>query len=115
MGNGNQVMLIKKATIQPDGCEELTLSYFVCQLTGLEGEVLYALRVDKRCPDNVIIEREETPPLTGSLAEIATLAETFAVGTVPPCVLLEMVDEWFESSFPSCKHAAREENVITGL
>jgi len=115
MGISNQAILIRKATIQPDESELLTLEYHVCLLTGPEGEVLYGLRVDKRCQRNNLIEREETPALTGSMAEAKALAEKFADGTVPPCVLLEMVDEWYESSFPSSKHAAREKDVVAGF
>lgn len=115
MSDSNNTIAIAQTTIQPDDGGILALEYFVCLLTGQEGEVLYGLRVDKRHPGGELIEREETPALTGSLAEITALAETFAAGTVPPCVLLEMVDEWYESSFPSCKHTAREENAAVGF
>ena len=111
----NQAILIAQTTIRPDEGEALALEYFVCMQTGSEDEVLYGLRVDKRHPDGGLIEREETPALTGSLAEAKTLAETFAAGSVPPCVLLEMVDEWYESSLPSCKHTAGEENFAAGF
>ena len=111
----DQAILTAKATINPDESEALALEYFVCMQTGSEDEVLYGLRVDKRHLDGGLIEREETPALTGSLAEAKALAETFAAGTVPPSVLLEMVDEWHESSLPSCKHTTGEENFAAGF
>ena len=96
----NQVIAIAHATICPDnGPDEgklLALEYSLRCITGSEGEDLYGLRVDKRYPSGVLIEREETSALTGSLDEATALAEAFATGTVPPCVLLEMVDEWHE-------------------
>ncbi|MCL2360613.1 MAG: DUF6514 family protein [Defluviitaleaceae bacterium] len=108
MRNCNNVIAIAQATIQPDGGEQVALGYFLCQHTGPEGEILYGLRVDKRHLEGGLIEREETPPLTGSLADATAMAEAFAKGTVPPCVLLEMVDEWYSQFFPSGIHAAGE-------
>ena len=101
MLSGNDSIAIAQATIHPDEDGVLTLEYYVCIFTGLEGEVLYGLRVDKRHQEGGLIEREETPPITGSLAEIKAMAERFAAGTVPPCVLLEIIDEWYETSFAS--------------
>jgi len=73
----------------------MTLKYFLCCFTGPEGEALYGLRVDMHNPLGDLLEREETEALTGSKDEITVLAEAFAAGTVMPCVLKEMVAEWF--------------------
>jgi hypothetical protein len=63
---------------------------------------LYGLRVDK-CPEenSQPIETEMTPALTASHAEMLTMARVFAKGSVPPCVLLEMADEWFMQRSPA--------------
>ena len=103
MRNCDQVMTIAHATIHPEDGEPLVLEYFLRLLTGQEDEVLYGLRVDKRTPGGMLLEREETPALTGSLEDATTLAKTFAKGTVPPCVLLEMVDEWYDIVSPPVK------------
>jgi len=89
------VIPIAQATVQPDDGKVVELEYFVRCITGPEGEALYGLRVDKRQPGGDLIEREETEALTGSIDEATVLAEAFAEGTVMPCVLLEMVEEWF--------------------
>ena len=94
-----QIIPIAKATIQPEDGGQLLLDYALRCVTGPEGETLYGLRVDKRFPNGVLVEREETPGLTGSLEEASNLAEIFAAGTVPPCVLLEMVAEYYQPMF----------------
>jgi len=112
MRNCNKVIAIARTTINPEEGEPAALEYSLCQKEGLEGEILYSLRVDKRNLGGELIEREETPPLTGSLADAIACAEAFAKGTVPPAVLLEMIDEWydsyFESDFPTSIHSAGE-------
>jgi len=96
MNTSITIIPVAKATIQPEDSELLVLDYALRLIPGPEGEALYGLRVDKRSSDGVLLEREETPILTGSLEEAKALAETFAAGTVPPCVLLEMVAEYYE-------------------
>jgi len=95
MSRVSNVIAVAQATIHPEGGELAALEYFLRCFTGPEGEILYGLRVDKRHPGGDLIEREETEALTGSLHEVTVLAEAFAAGTVTPCVLLEMVEEWF--------------------
>lgn len=115
MCSNKQVTAIAKATIHPDEGGPLVLEYFLCHFTGEEGEALYGLRVDKRSPNGVLIEREDTPALTGSLDDATSLANTFAKGTVPPCVLNEMVDEWLNLLFPSSIHTTRKNYVAASL
>ena len=110
-----QVIAVTQAIIRPDEGGSLLLEYFLRLWTGQEDEVLYGLRVDKRSPDGVLIEREETPALTGSIEEATALAKRFAKGTVPPCVLLEMVDEWYgDLGIPSSIHSTGEECITEG-
>jgi len=91
----NNVNPVAQATIHPEGGELMELEYFLRSYTGPEGETLYGMRVDMRHPGGDLIEREETQALSGSMADVAELVEAFAAGTVPPCVLHEMVTEWF--------------------
>ena len=93
----NSIIPISKATISPDNEKKSILEYSLRCITGSEGENLYGLRVDKRCLNGKLLQREETPALTNMLSEATALAEAFTTGTVPPCVLLEMVDEWYSS------------------
>jgi len=101
MRDCNKAIAIAQTTIQPDDGEQVGLEYYLCQQVGVEGETLYSLRVDKRHMNGGLIEREETPALTGSLTDATAMAEAFARGTVPPSVLLEMVDEWYTTFFSS--------------
>ena len=94
----NQTIAVAQATIHPDDGELSVLDYSLRCTTGPEGETLYRLRVDKRCPNGNLKEREETAAITSSLDEAMALAKAFAAGTVPPCVLLEMVDDWLNAS-----------------
>ena len=91
----SNIIPVAKTTIQPDDSEPAVLEYYLRCFTGPEEEVLYGLRVDMRHPDGDLLQREETDALTGSMAEVRALAEAFTEGTVMPCVLREMVDEWF--------------------
>ena len=108
MKHRNADIAIATATIRPEGSELLNLEYTLFNVTGQEGEVLYALRVDKRSANGNLLEREETHGLTGSLEDATAMAKAFAAGTVPPCVLLEMVEEWEHPYF----HTSREENTM---
>jgi len=99
MNNCTQITPIAKAIIHPEDDDQVALEYAVRCIVGPEGETLYGLRVDKRSLAGVLIEREETPGLTGSMDEATVLAETFAAGTVPPCVLLEMVADYYVPVF----------------
>ena len=85
---------ITQAKVTTDNEKTLVLEYSLRCINGSGGGELYGLRVDKRSPTGALLEREETPALTDSRVEAIALAEAFAAGTVPPCVLLEMVDEW---------------------
>ncbi|MCL2405974.1 MAG: DUF6514 family protein [Defluviitaleaceae bacterium] len=91
----DNINLIAKATVQPDEGGQLALEYFLRCYTGPEGEALYGMRIDMRNPSGNLIEREETKALSGSKEDITVLVEAFAEGTVMPCTLHEMVEEWF--------------------
>lgn len=100
----NQVHLterVAEAVIQPSDGENYILVYFVQTLPTLHDGDVYALRVDKLSRDGVQLEREETCAVTSSKNEALTMARAFARGTVPPCVLLEMADEWLSQTEPA--------------
>ena len=94
----SEVINIASTVIQPEDYDALNLVYSLRKLSGPDGEELFALRVDKRTLSGTLIEREETPAITGSLDDATAIANAFAAGTVPPCVLLELVDEWYGSA-----------------
>ena len=106
MKHRNTDIPIATASIHPEDSDVLSLEYTLLCVAGQEGENLYALRVDMRSPEGILLEREETPGFTGSLEDATAMANAFAAGTVPPCVLLEMTKEW---NHPYSR-AAREES-----
>ena len=89
------IIPVSQEIIYPDNGELLSLEYFLRCYYGPEGETLYGMRIDMRYPGGDLLEREETPALSASIADIAVLTEAFAEGTVMPGNLLEMIDEWF--------------------
>ena len=95
-GNINTIP-ITQVRFSTDKDHLLILEYSLRCVAGPQGEDLYGLRVDKRNQEGLLLEREETPAFTNSHSEATALAKTFAVGTVPPCVLLEMLDEWYST------------------
>jgi len=108
MSNSSREIAIAKAAIHPEGREVLNLEYTLLRVAGPEGESLYALRVDMRSAGGILLEREETAGLTGSLDDATAMAKAFAEGTVPPCVLLEMVEEWEHPYF----HISRDKSRL---
>jgi hypothetical protein len=77
-----------------DGCE-YQLSYYIRIFSSETDGQSYALRVDKlEQPGGRILESCGTPAFTDDLETIKRMADAFAEGQVPPCVLIEMCDEW---------------------
>ena len=93
---------IAERTIQTEDGNSWILEYSLRSVLSGYGEALYGLRVDKRCMGGTLHEREETPAITASLDDATALAWKFVEGTVPPCVLLEMTDEWFDGVTINC-------------
>ena len=85
---------ISEATVQNDDGLLWIFVYFLQTIKTERNEHFYALRVDKLSRDGVLLEREETCAFTDNKEEALAMANAFARGTVPPCVLLEMTDEW---------------------
>ena len=83
---------VAKTTIQTDSGEKWALEYFL--QIWRDGSEFFGLRVEKSTLEGVIVEREETPAITDSRQSAMDIAKAFAAGSVPPSVLLEMVDEW---------------------
>ena len=101
-------MAIAKVCFQPEGSEASILEYTLRSIAGPEGEVLYALRVDRHCKCcGSLLESAETPGLTGSLKDATVIAKAFAEGSVPPSALIDVTEEW-DPAF----YAAREKHAV---
>ena len=94
MQNSKREIVIAKANFQPTGRELCHLEYALLTVAGPEGEELYAIRVDMRSACGILLEREESPGITGSLEDATVMATAFANGSVPPYFLMDMVEEW---------------------
>ena len=108
------VIAIANVKLYPEEGEPWILEYFLRTTHGPKGGLAYGIRVDKRRIDGALLEREETPGITSSLDDATKLAKIFAQGTVPPCVLHEMVDECQELFLPPCEHATWKQYVTMG-
>jgi len=95
---------ITEVTIQLENGTQWILVYYIHAMPAHDGGEVYALRVDKLSRDGVLLEKAETYALTESKKEALTMVNAFAKGTVPPCTLLEMADDW---EFPTVGAAAR--------
>jgi hypothetical protein len=73
--------------------EGYTLIYYLRAFPAQEGTA-YGLRVDKSTPEGVLLEREETPAVLADISHAMRMAGAFAAGTVMPCTLLEMADDY---------------------
>ena len=92
--NGLQEEIIASNTIQQDDGKEWLLDYYLQTYECLGSGTLYGMRVDKSTPLGVLVDSEETFATTDSRSDALAMIDAFARGTVPPSVLLEMVDEW---------------------
>lgn len=90
---------ITEVTIQHQNGDQWILVYYLRAINTQEGDV-YALRVDKLSRDGILLEKAETFGLTASKKEAMHMAMAFAKGTVPPCVLLEVADEYIMQNEP---------------
>jgi hypothetical protein len=74
---------------------EYQLSYYIRMFNSSTDGHSYALRVDKHDkPGGRVIESSDTPAFTDEYEKVKRMADAFAEGQVPPCVLIEMCDEW---------------------
>ena len=70
------------------------LHYYLQSVETRGDNTLYGIKVEKSTLDGVLVESEETFATTESRDEALAMIEAFSRGTVPPSVLLEMVDDW---------------------
>ncbi|MCL2500586.1 MAG: DUF6514 family protein [Defluviitaleaceae bacterium] len=91
---------ISEVTVQHEnGMQWIFVYYLQAIPSHSEGE-LFAIRVDKLTRDGILLEKNETYPLTSSRREAMAMVKAFAKGTVPPSVLMEMADEWSMATQP---------------
>jgi hypothetical protein len=81
------------AAICGENGESWILTYYVHTFAANR----YGLRIDKCRETGQLAETETTPAFTDSHSEALTLARRFAQGSVPPCTLVEMTDEWLSA------------------
>ena len=91
---------ITELTIKQENGDTWVLTYYLTRYPGSEGEDLFGLQVNKCFPDGRLAESEETGAITDTRAQALEVVNAFAAGTVPPCTLLEMVDDWVFTSQP---------------
>ena len=92
---------VTQSAIHQDNGESWNLVYHLHFGTTEDGLEIYGLRIDKVGANGLVTESETTPAFTASKDEALAMARAFAAGTVPPCVLLEMADEWLNSALPT--------------
>ena len=92
---------ITQAVIHQDNGEQWNLFYHLHIGTTEDGLEVYGLRVDKADVNGLVAESETAHAFTASKDEAMAMAHAFAAGTVPPCVLLEMADEWLSAALPT--------------
>jgi len=73
------------------------LDYDLQAYESSDGTVLYGAKITKRSQNGAVAEQAETFALTENRNKAIAIQYYLASGLVPPCVLLEMVDEWFSN------------------
>ena len=87
------------ATVQmvaDDGSSRL-LKYYLQTYESSNGTELFGVRVDKLTLDDILSESAETFAITEDRNKALSIISFLANGNVPPCVLIDMVDEWFSN------------------
>jgi len=94
MGRHEQPQAITKRVSIENG-ETLFLDYRLQTYASTSNDVaLYGIKVCKR-NHQTIQEEAETYAITDCRNKAVAIMVYLSNGTVPPCVLMEMVDEWF--------------------
>ena len=70
------------------------LQYSVATYKRPSGAVLFGVRVDKLEQNGRLTESMETGIITDNHSRALEAIEYVAKGTVPPCTLVEIVDDW---------------------
>lgn len=83
-------------TVQCDEGKTWHFDYYLQTYTSSNNVELYGVKVCKR-GNAIVVEEAETFAITDSRDKAETILKYLAAGTVPPCVLIEMVDEWFSN------------------
>jgi len=86
-----------KAEMVVDEKVRWVLDYYVQSYQSSDGVDLYGIKVDKLDDEGIVVESSETFAITDDKNKAMSMLSFLANGSVPPCVLLEMVDEWFSS------------------
>jgi len=93
----NQNTLVETAEITTERGTTWKLSYYLQTYESSDGTKAFGIKVDKLSANDEIVEQAETFAITKDFYKARAITAYLAKGTVPPCVLLEMVDEWFSS------------------
>lgn len=95
MANSKGLSPAAKAEMVVDEKVKWILDYYVQSYQSSNGSELYGIKVDKLDEEGIIAESSETFAITDDKDKAMSMLSFLAKGSVPPCVLLEMVDEWF--------------------
>jgi len=71
------------------------LQYFLQTYQSTDETPMFGVRVEKLTQEGKLLESNETFAITASRDEALDIADYLAKGTVPPCVLMDLVEEWF--------------------
>jgi len=72
----------------------LVLEYYLQEYEHEEDPVRYGIKVNKSLSAGAVIESAESLALSCDRDEVLEILTYLANGTVPPCTLGEMIDEW---------------------
>jgi len=89
---------VATATMEADNGVTWLLEYYLQTYESSNGAELYGVKVDKLSSDGVLKESSETFAITDEHGKAQKIINFLASGSVPPCVLVEMVDEWFSNN-----------------
>lgn len=71
------------------------LEYYMQPYQSTDGTNMFGISVHKLDLDGQLLESNDTYALSENPDKVMAIIEFLASGNVPPCVLGEMVDEWF--------------------
>jgi len=89
---------VATATMETDNGVTWLLEYYLQTYESSDGVELYGVKVDKLGGDGTLKESSETFAITDEHGKAQEILTFLAKGSVPPCVLVEMVDEWFSNN-----------------
>ena len=86
---------VQSATAKTETGTQWQYDYFVQTYKSTDDTTFFGIKAEKRSVDGELVEVSDTFAITQDRERVEEIIAFLAKGSVPPCTLVEMVNEWF--------------------